>query len=142
MNKALDTSLNKIVAMQGANVSEWNWGRAHPALSAHKPFGNVKALASFFDVTGPSGGDNFTVNVGQYWTSSATVPFATRHAASMRAVYDLANLDESGFIYQTGQSGHPFSSRYQDMKDEWGQTKYRPLRMSTSGSTQTLKLNP
>ena len=142
MNKALDTSLDKIVAMQGANVSEWNWGRAHPALSAHKPFGNVKALASFFDVTGPSGGDNFTVNVGQYWTSSATVPFATRHAASMRAVYDLANLDASGFIYQTGQSGHPFSSRYQDMKDEWGQTKYRPLRMSATGSTQTLKLNP
>ncbi len=142
MNKALDTSLDKIVAMQGANVSQWNWGRAHPALSAHKPFGNVKALASFFDVTGPSGGDNFTVNVGQYWTSSATVPFATRHAASMRAVYDLANLDASGFIYQTGQSGHPFSSRYQDMKDEWGQTKYRPLRMSATGATQTLKLNP
>jgi penicillin amidase len=142
MNKALDTALDKIVAMQGTNVADWNWGRAHPALSAHKPFGNVKLLAPFFDVSGPSGGDNFTVNVGQYWTSSATVPFATRHAASMRAVYDLSNLDESGFIYQTGQSGHPFSSRYQDMKDEWGQTKYRPLRMSTTGSTLTLKLIP
>jgi penicillin amidase len=93
-------------------------------------------------VTGPSGGDAFTVNVGQYWTSSATVPFATRHAASMRAVYDLANLDESSFIYQTGQSGHPFSPRYQDMKDEWGQVKYRPLRMMTSGPTQILQLTP
>jgi penicillin amidase len=142
MNKALDSALDKIVAMQGDKVSEWNWGRAHPALSAHKPFGNVKPLAAFFDVSGPSGGDAFTVNVGQYWTSSATVPFATRHAASMRAVYDLANLDESGFIYQTGQSGHPFSPRYQDMKDEWGQVKYRPLRMSTTGSTQTLQLRP
>ncbi len=142
MNKALDSALDKIVAMQGDKVSDWNWGRAHPALSAHKPFGNVKSLAAFFDVTGPSGGDAFTVNVGQYWTSSATVPFATRHAASMRAVYDLANLDESVFIYQTGQSGHPFSPRYQDMKDEWGQVKYRPLRMATSGSTQVLKLQP
>jgi penicillin amidase len=142
MNKALDTALDKIVAMQGDKVSTWNWGRAHPALSAHKPFGNVKALASFFDVSGPSGGDAFTVNVGQYWTSSATVPFATRHAASMRAVYDLANLDESAFIYQTGQSGHPFSPRYQDMKDEWGQVKYRPLRMMTTGPTQVLQLNP
>ena len=142
MNKALDTALDKIVAMQGPKVSEWNWGRAHPALSTHRPFGNVKPLAALFDVTGPSGGDSFTVNVGQYWTSSATVPFATRHAASMRAVYDLANLDESGFIYQTGQSGHPFSSRYRDMKDEWGQVKYRPLRMSTSGETQVLTLNP
>jgi penicillin amidase len=111
-------------------------------VSSHKPFGNVKTLAPYFDVSGPSGGDSFTVNVGQYWTSSSTLPFATRHAASMRAVYDLANLDESGFIYQTGQSGHPFSSRYRDMKDEWGQVKYRPLRMSTTGPTQVLKLNP
>ena len=142
MNKALDSALDKIVSMQGDKVSAWNWGRAHPALSSHRPFGNVKALAGFFDVVGPSGGDGFTVNVGQYWTHSATMPFATRHAASMRAVYDLANLDESGFIYQTGQSGHPFSSRYQDMKDEWGQVKYRPLRMSTSGSTQVLRLTP
>jgi penicillin amidase len=142
MNKALDTALDKIVAMQGVKVASWNWGRAHPALSAHKPFGNVKPLAAFFDVSGPSGGDAFTINVGQYWTSSATVPFATRHAASMRAVYDLSNLDESGFIYQTGQSGHPFSLRYRDMKDEWGQVKYRPLRMSTTGPTQVLQLNP
>jgi penicillin amidase len=142
MNKALDTALDKIVVMQGSKVAEWNWGRAHPALSAHKPFGNVKALAPFFDVSGPSGGDSFTVNVGQYWSSSATLPFATRHAASMRAVYDLANLEDSGFIYQTGQSGHPFSPRYQDMKDEWGQVKYRPLRMNTTGPTQVLQLKP
>ena len=142
MNKALDTALDQIVVMQGSKVAEWNWVRAHPALSAHKPFGNVKALAPFFDVSGPSGGDSFTVNVGQYWTSSSTLPFATRHAASMRAVYDLANLEDSGFIYQTGQSGHPFSPRYQDMKDEWGQVKYRPLRMNTSGPTQVLQLKP
>ena len=142
MNKAFDSAIDKIVAMQGDKVAEWNWGRAHPALSSHKPFGNVKTLAPFFDVIGPSGGDSFTVNVGQYWTSSATLPFASRHAASMRAVYDLANLDESGFIYQTGQSGHPFSPRYRDMKDEWGQVKYRPLRMFTTGPTQVLKLNP
>jgi len=142
MNKAFDSALDKIVAKQGDKVSEWNWGRAHPALSSHKPFGNVKSLASIFDVTGPSAGDAFTVNVGQYWTNSATEPFATRHAASMRAVYDLADLEASGFIYQTGQSGHPFSPRYKDMTDEWGQVLYRPLRMSTSGPTQVLQLQP
>lgn len=142
MNKAFDSALDKIVAMQGDKVSEWNWGRAHPALSSHKPFGNVKSLASIFDVKGPSAGDAFTVNVGQYWTHSATEPFATRHAASMRAVYDLANLEASGFIYQAGQSGHPFSPRYKDMTDEWGQVLYRPLRMSTSGPTQVLQLQP
>ena len=142
MNKALDSALDKILAMQGDNLASWTWGRAHPALSAHKPFGNLKSLAPFFDVTGPSGGDAFTVNVGQYWSNSASMPFATRHSASMRAVYDLANLDDSGFIYQTGQSGHPFSPRYRDMKNEWGQVKYRPLRMSSTGPTQVLVLKP
>ena len=142
MNQSLDRALDKIVVLQGNEVSTWTWGRAHPALSTHKPFGNVKTLAAFFDVSGPSGGDGFTVNVGQYWTNSATMPFATRHAASMRAVYDLSNLDQSSFIYQTGQSGHPFSPRYKDMKDEWGQVKYRPLKMGTSGPTQLLTLTP
>jgi penicillin amidase len=115
--------------MQGRDPSLWNWGQAHPALSSHKPFGNVKAFAPWFDVSVPSAGDAFTVNVGQYWTNSASMPFASRHAASMRAVYDLSNLENSEFIYQAGQSGHPFSRRYQSMRDEWAQVQLRPLKL-------------
>ena len=77
----------------------------------------------------PTGGDNWTVNVGQYWSNDPKAPFANRHAASMRAIYDLADLEKSQFIYQTGQSGLVFSPRYRDMSDAWAAVQYRPLRL-------------
>jgi penicillin amidase len=118
------------VAQQGSDVSAWRWGPVHAAISGHRPFGNVAALAKFFDVRVPVGGDPWTVNVGQYWANDAATPFATRHAASLRAIYDLADPEKSQFIYQTGQSGLVFSARYRDMAQEWAQVNYRPLQLS------------
>ena len=47
----------------------------------------------------------------------------------MRAVYDLADLENSRFICQTGRSGLMFCSRYRDMRDRWGALEYRPLQL-------------
>jgi penicillin amidase len=129
-SRALSAALERLSADQGKDVAAWRWGAVHPALSAHRPFSNVPALARFFEVKVPSSGDPWTVNVGQYWASEARLPFATRHAPSLRAIYDLSNLEQSEFIYQTGQSGLVFSSRYRDMKDEWAAVQYRPLQMN------------
>jgi len=128
--QALGRALDRIVAQQGSDVSAWRWGPVHAAISGHRPFGNVAALAKFFDVRVPVGGDPWTVNVGQYWANDAATPFATRHAASLRAIYDLADPEKSQFIYQTGQSGLVFSARYRDMAQEWAQVNYRPLQLS------------
>jgi len=129
-SRALARALDRIAAEQGRDVSTWRWGRAHQALSVHRPFSNVRPLAAFFDVSVPTPGDPWTVNVGQYWANDPKTPFANRHAASMRAVYDLADLERSQFIYQTGQSGLVFSGRYRDMKDQWAQVQYRPLQLN------------
>jgi penicillin amidase len=102
----------------------------------------VPWLARFFDVRVPTGGDAFTVNVGQYWATADATPFANRQAASLRAVYDLADLENSRFIYQTGQSGLVFSGRYRDMKDHWAAVQYRPLQMSPSTFVHQLTLKP
>jgi penicillin amidase len=128
-SRALERSLDRIAARQGHDPSTWRWGTWHAALSVHRPLGNVAALARFFDVAVPTGGDSWTVNVGQYWPNDPSTPFANRHAASMRAIYDLADLEKSQFIYQTGQSGLVFSPRYRDMKDQWAAVQYRPLRL-------------
>ncbi|MBZ4209292.1 penicillin acylase family protein, partial [Klebsiella aerogenes] len=88
-------------------------------LSSHRPLGSVGLLAGIFNVSVPSGGDSYTVNVGQYLPGDARAPFANRHAASLRAIYDLAEPERSLFIYQTGQSGVALSSRYADMSAEW-----------------------
>ena len=140
--KALDRALTRMQKDYGADASQWSWGRAHTALSAHKPFGNVPLLARFFDVRTPTGGDAYTINVGQYWANEEKQPFANRHAASMRTLFDLADLEKSQFIYQTGQSGLVFSSRYRDMSDAWAKVEYRPLQMKPAGMVHELKLVP
>jgi penicillin amidase len=139
---ALDRALTALQATRGGQPAQWKWGDAHQALSAHRPFSNVPVLARFFDVRVPTGGDSFTVNVGQYWPNDAKLPFANRHAASLRAVYDLADLEKSQFIYQSGQSGLVFSSRYRDMSRSWADVGYRPLQMNPAGFTHELQLKP
>jgi penicillin G amidase len=142
LSRALDRSLDRIAAQQGNDPAAWRWGAWHTALSAHRPLGNVAVLAQFFDVTVPTGGDSWTVNVGQYWANDPKVPFASRHAASMRAIYDLADLEQSRFIYQTGQSGLVFSPRYRDMRDQWAAVQYRPLRLQPDRWVHEARLVP
>ncbi len=140
-SEALGRALDKLSATHGADVNAWSWGSAHIARSIHRPFGNVAPLARFFDVTTPTGGDPWTVNVGQYWPNEKH-PFHNRHAASLRHVFDLSDLEKSGFIYQTGQSGLVFSSRYRDMSEKWAEVGYRPLQMSPSFFASELTLQP
>ncbi|HEX5783811.1 MAG TPA: penicillin acylase family protein [Burkholderiaceae bacterium] len=141
VSRALDLALADLQARYGANVERWQWGRAHPAVSKHQPFSNVAPLASLFEVRVPTGGDTFTVNVGRYNLDQPSLPFANRHAASLRALYDLSNLDNSRFIYQTGQSGNPFDPRYRDMANTWAQGGYRPLKMDGQTFVHTLTLS-
>jgi penicillin amidase len=99
-------------------------------------------LNRVFEGRVPSAGDLFTVNVGQYWANDKTTPFANRHAASLRAVYDLADLEQSQFIYQTGQSGHVFDGRNRDMADAWAGSAYRRLQRQPAILRHTLVLEP
>jgi penicillin G amidase len=140
--RALTAALDRIAAAQGSDVAKWRWGVAHAAVSAHRPFSNVGALAKVFDVTVPTPGDPWTVNVGQYWANDAKMPFANRHAASLRAIYDLSDPEKSQFVYQTGQGGLVVSRRYRDMKDEWAQVKYRPLQLRPAAWVHEATLAP
>jgi penicillin amidase len=139
---ALDRALERIAIKHGQTPANWRWGEEHLALSTHKPFGQVPVLRELFSVRVPSDGDLFTVNVGQYWAGEKYLPFANRHAASLRVVYDLSDLEQSQFIYQTGQSGLVWSDNYRDMKDEWAAGNYRPLRSKPDAWAHTLVLNP
>jgi penicillin amidase len=140
--RALDRALDQLRQTHGEQVAAWRWADAHPAISVHRPLSNVKPLAPFFEVRTPTGGDPFTINVGQYHLDKADAPYANRHAASLRAIYDLADMDNSRFIYQTGQSGNVFSSRYRDMSKTWAAVEYRALSMKPAEWTSTLELTP
>ncbi|GAA6141897.1 penicillin acylase family protein [Hydrogenophaga sp. 5NK40-0174] len=139
---AFDEAMERVAAWQGRDVSRWQWGRAHPAISSHRPFSVVPAVAGLFEVAVPTGGDSHTVNVGEYRAHHDAMPFASRLAPSLRAIYDLSDLNNSRFIYQTGQNGSVFSPRYADMKHEWADVRYRKLSTDTAAPRSKLILTP
>ena len=115
-------------------------------MSEHRPFGRQPLLAKLFDISVPSPGDTYTVDVGRNTLSNETAPFASRHAASLRAIYDLADLDKSVYIHSTGQSGNLLSPLYKNFTERWARVEYIPMSMKRSdaleGSLGTLKLLP
>lgn len=139
---ALDRTVQRLAALYGKQPGLWRWGAAHPALSTHRPLGSVPVLARWFNVGVPSAGDAYSVNVGQYNAAQAEQPFASRHAPSLRALYDLEDPERSQFIYQTGQSGLVFSPRYADMASAWASGGYRPLQREPARYRHRLVLEP
>lgn len=140
--RALERAVRRIAATEGEDPRRWAWGRWHPAISSHRPMSQVAALAGLFELRVPVGGDAYTVNVGQYWLDQPRLPFAARHGPSMRAIYDLADLENSRFIYPTGQSGLVFSSRYGDMSQAWAEGDYRELKLAPAHWAHRLLLEP
>ena len=127
--EALDRALDDLKARYGSDMARWRWGEAHAARGTHRPFSNIAVLRRFFEVSVPTGGDAFTVNVGRNDIANEKDPFANRHAASLRAIYDLADLNRSQFMHSTGQSGHVLSPHYRDYATPWAAVEYIPMSM-------------
>lgn len=127
--EALDLALGALKARFGTDMARWRWGEAHHAKAPHRPFSNVAALRRLFEVSVPTPGDAYTVNVGRNDIGNEQDPFANRHAASLRAIYDLADLNRSQFIHSTGQSGHPLSANYRDFAQPWAAVQYVSMTM-------------
>ncbi len=144
--KALDLALADLKRRYGDDPKHWRWGEAHYALSEHRPFGRQPLLARLFDIRVASPGDTYTVDVGRNTLSNETAPFASRHAASLRAIYDLADLDKSVYIHSTGQSGNLLSPLYQNFAERWARVEYIPMSMQRSDALRdslgTLRLQP
>ena len=124
LSTTLDTTLAILRQQYGGEPGSWRWGKAHVAVMEHRPFGKVAALAPLFDIAVPVPGDTYTVNVGRFSFRDAQTSFASRHGPGLRAVYDLANLENSRFIAATGQSGNRLSPLYASYAQQWatGQT--------------------
>ncbi|OGB23874.1 MAG: acyl-homoserine-lactone acylase [Burkholderiales bacterium RIFCSPLOWO2_02_FULL_57_36] len=128
LSASLDAALTDLGKRYGKNASNWRWGDAHFALSEHRPFSKVAPLAKFFDVRVPTPGDTYTINVGRHNLRDEAQPFANRHAASLRALYDLSNLENSVFIHSTGQSGNVLSPLYRNFSQRWASVAYLPMQ--------------
>ena len=128
-NAAFDTALEQLHSQFGSNPKNWAWGNAHIAVSEHRPLSKVPLLGSFFNLTQPFPGDSFSINVGRLELLRADNPFETKQAPSLRTLYDLSDLEQSLFIYQSGQSGWVQNKLYRNMSGLWARNEYLPLQM-------------
>ncbi len=125
--RSLDEVVDELSRRLGGEPESWQWGRLHPAVSTHRPFGRHWLLSKWFDLRVPSGGDPSTINLARHDPWDPVAPFENRWAAGYRAIYDLAEPDASRFIHSTGQSGHRFSPHYGDLVEPWSKGRYLPM---------------
>lgn len=125
--EALDLAIDDLKKRYGSDPARWRWGEAHFSKASHRPFSSVGLLRRFFEAAVPTPGDTFTVNVGRHALNDEAEPFANLHAPSLRAIYDLADLNRSVFVYSTGQSGHPLSGLYRNFAPSWAAVQYYAL---------------
>jgi penicillin amidase len=130
IDAAFTRALDELQARHGADVKRWQWGRAHQARSEHRPFSQVAALAPWFELRSPVGGDTFTVNVSRV----ALRPLARtgelyldEHGPSLRAIYDLGDPARSRFMHSSGQSGIVFSPLYRSFVAPWARVDDVPV---------------
>ena len=142
----LDAALADLSKRYGEDMAAWRWGAAHYARHEHRPFGRVAWLAPVFDITVPTGGDAYTVNVGRNRLDDPARPYANTHAASLRAIYDLSDLENSLYIHSAGQSGNILSPHYKSLTKAWAKLEYIPMVMDRkrieAGGVRKLRLVP
>ena len=143
--RALGRAVRRIAERQGDDPAGWRWGREHFALGEHRPLGS-SPLARLFNLRGPAPGGVYTVNAFEFSPLDREAPFVSRSGPSLRAVYDLADLDRSRFIHSTGQSGNVLSPLYDSFEEGWRKGEYVtiPTRREAfeEGAVGRLRLTP
>ncbi|MBN1397006.1 MAG: penicillin acylase family protein [Bacteroidetes bacterium] len=143
IRKSVSGAISDLKERLGGELKEWQWGRLHKVAFRHV-FGANKILAGFFNV-GPFsvGGSHATVNVGQYFLNH---PYENTVGASMRQIFDLADVNHTLSILPPGQSGQVFSKHYKDQVMLWlnGGYKVRPMQINIieSACKEVLILKP
>ena len=124
---------------------QWTWGRIHHVAFKEATLGisGIGPLEWIFgtspaEVNGAAGAvDNTYSRLGRGYQDPAdpTAPYAdtlaklfsVTNGPSMRALYDMGNLDAGRIVTTTGQSGQPFSSHADDWVGKWLRNETVPL---------------
>jgi penicillin amidase len=147
LRQAMVEARRDLTKRLGKNPETWQWGNLHRLTLQHKVLGgdDVPGVVRSLFNRGPwdMPGGSSIVNANGY---DASQGFAVNWAPSMRMVVDLGNLDRSRWVNQTGASGHPFSSHYDDQVGAWieGETYPWPSteKAVRAADPETLRLVP
>ena len=125
LEKSLTQAIGQMKQAQGADWSQWRWGRAHTRAFPH-PLVPAFGLPT---VERPGG--------------TGTV---AADGASYREILDVSDWDRSMVTNVPGQSGQPASPYYGNLLKLWTEDTYFPLVFSRarieSESVQKLVLRP
>lgn len=136
----------RLVDLQGENVSRWDWGELHAITLTNDSFGTsgIAPIEALFN-RGPfpvSGGASVVNATG--WTLGEG--FETVTVPSMRMTIDLSDFDASRWNHLTGASGHAFHPHYADQFEAWQQKRQTPWLFSADrvqdAAVDTLVLTP
>jgi penicillin G amidase len=123
-------------------MSKWRWGDAHRAFHENRGLGVFPLIGGFFNREVEVGGGWHTLYRQSNRMNDAAHPYRAFHGAGYRAVYDLANPDNSRYIIATGQSGNAFSSHYDDLLPLWAHGRYITLPARPKVTVGITELRP
>ena len=111
----------------GKDPLSWEWGKLHTVTFEHAVLGgeDVPAPIRWLANRGPYAlpGGPAIVNANSW---SANESYEVDRGPAMRMVVDLADLDASTWVNQTGQSGHVYNDHYGDQIDAWASGEQFP----------------
>lgn len=117
---AFEAAVERLALAFGDDPGAWRWGDVHVARFPHPVLSHIPVLRSVFGFRVETDGGNYTVNRGgALMGGPAETLFTDVHGPGYRAVYDLADLDNSRFMISTGQSGNPLSPLYGSLAERW-----------------------
>jgi penicillin G amidase len=125
LRRALVTARLQLTSSLGKEPSSWRWGRLHRLTLEQEPLGGKGYLGVLHKLVnrGPYEAPGGSSIVDAFSWDASSGNYSVTSAPSMRMIVDLSNLDSSRWVNQTGQSGHPGDSHYDDQIDAWLHTK-------------------
>ena len=140
---ALHDAVAELTRRLGPNPGHWRWEGVHRAVFPHQGLDAVAALRPLLSRSVPAGGDWSTVDVGPVDTDHG---FEQRSVPGYREIIDLSPANDSRFLGDVGESGHPLSPHYDDFLSDWSAVRHRRMRMRRAdveaGAIGRLRLTP
>jgi penicillin amidase len=128
LGSTLDEALAALAETLGPDRDAWRWGTLHRVRFAHV-LARMPGLAPMFVAAEQElGGDEQTVLQGGF---DGREGFDAAVVPSWRFVADLGDLDASGAVLTTGQSGNPASPHWSDQAAAWGAGELRPAPVTS-----------
>jgi penicillin amidase len=140
LSSTLDGALAGLRRAYGADMAQWQWGRAHIAKFPSPVFGRIAVLRDWVDISIATDGGFDTVNRGVTTLRDDAHPYEHRHGAGLRIITDLATPAGSRMIAAPGQSGNPLSPHFSDLLQRWREFDY--LVPGRAAPVATLTLEP